>query len=104
MFGDIATMNAVILRRSIRWGLVGAGIALVVCWFLMFTAKGVQPVLTFPLDQLVGWLDSHLGVALIPHEDIGAAFLWLSLYFLMLGFLPASIAGIVVRRHRQTEA
>ena len=86
-----------------RWGLVGAGIALVVCWFLMFTVKGVQPLLTFPVDRFAGWLDSRLGVRLIPHEGIESAFLCLSVYFLLLGFLPASVAGMLAGRHRQTE-
>jgi hypothetical protein len=92
------------LRKSMHWGLVGAGIALVVCWCLMFTVKSAQPVLTLPLDRFMGWLDSRFGVRLVPHEDIGAAFLWLSVYFLILGFIPASVAALLVRRHRQTGA
>ena len=97
-------MSAVTLKKSMCWGLVGAGFALVVCWFLMFTVKSSQPALTYPLERFASWLDSRLGVRLIPHEDIGAAFVWLSGYFLLLGFLPASVAGMLVRRHKQTGA
>ena len=83
-----------------RWGAIGAIMALIACWFLMFAVKSAQTHLTRPLDLFAGWIDSHLDIKLIPHEDIGAACLWLSIYFLILGFVPASVAGMFVRRHR----
>ncbi len=95
-------MSIVTLTKGMRCGFLGACIALVLCWLLIFTVKSVQPVLTFPLDSFVRWVDSRFGVTLIPHEDIGAAFIWLSVYFLMLGFLPASVAGILLRRRGPT--
>lgn len=95
---DIEFMCAMTFSRGLRWGFLGAGAALVICWLLMFTAKSVQPILTFPLDSVVGWIDSKYGVMLIPHENIAASFVWLSVYFLALGFLPASVAGMVLRR------
>ena len=60
----------------------------------MFTAKEMQPVMLRPMDLVLDWLKAR-GTTLIPHEDIGAAMLWLTVYFVTIGGLVGGMIGLV---------
>lgn len=48
-----------------------------------------------PMDLLLDWLKAH-GTILIPHEDIGAAILWLTVYFATVGCVLGGLIGLVM--------